>query len=75
MQKSILSLLILLALSVNLCAQLNSVNVPAFYSEDTVPRIDIYINPDSLSALIDDISTNHEYKAVFVYNNMSIGNQ
>lgn len=56
-----------------LCAwsQLNPENVNKLFREDTVPRIDIYIHPDSLDILLEDITSDHEYQAIFIYNNFS----
>ena len=47
---------------------------PSFPSEDPVftdtiiPRVDIFLHPDSLQAIFDDVHSYHEYPATFIFN-------
>jgi len=42
------------------------------YDDNTVPRIDILIHPDSLDLIYEDPESNHEYPATFIFSNGSI---
>jgi spore coat protein CotH len=57
--------------TVLLIAQLNPPDAPVLFREDAMQRIDIFIDPDTLDILLEDLSSDHEYQARFVYNNFS----
>ncbi|MBE0663696.1 MAG: CotH kinase family protein [Bacteroidales bacterium] len=42
------------------------------YVSNTVPRIDIVIHPDSLAWIYENVESNHEFRATFVFNNGDI---
>lgn len=69
MRVKILATSLLIALFSHSYAQLNPSNVNELFKDNTVPRIDITIPPSDLSNLLGDISSDHEYKARFVFNN------
>lgn len=42
------------------------------YVSNTVPRIDIMIHPDTLTWIYENVESNHEFRATFVFNNGDI---
>jgi hypothetical protein len=42
------------------------------YRDDVVPRVDIFINPDTLQWIYDNVESNIEWRANFIFNNGSI---
>lgn len=53
-------------------AQASYANISPLYDHSNVARIDILIHPDSLLWIMDNVESNHEFKAVFVYNNGNV---
>jgi len=42
------------------------------YINDIVPRVDIFIDPDSLDLMYEDVESFHEFPAVFIFNNGNV---
>lgn len=57
---------------------LSAIAQPAFpedgevYRDDVVPRVDIFINPDTLEWIYNNVSSNIEWRANFIFNNGTI---
>ena len=39
------------------------------FRDDVVPRVDIYINPDTLDWIYENVESYQEFHAVFIFNN------
>jgi spore coat protein CotH len=39
------------------------------FNDSIIPRVDILMDPDSLAVMYDDLYTDHEYPATFIFNN------
>lgn len=42
------------------------------YTNEVVPRIDIFIHPDTLTWIYENVESDHEFRAVFVFNNGNV---
>lgn len=63
---------LLLYTTIPVIAQTNHANNSPLYDPGNVARIEILIHPDSLQWIMDNVQSNHEFKATFIYNNGSI---
>lgn len=68
---SLLSLLVLLT-GDWLSAQPVFPQADPVFSDSGIPRIDILIDPDSLQAIFDDVNSNHEYPATFIFRSQAL---
>ncbi len=67
-----LLLLLLFAVPGFLKAQPAFPDYGQLYTRDVVPRIDILIHPDTLDWIYNHVESDHEFRAVFVFNNGSV---
>src|SRR5262245_44853116 len=67
MKFSLFSLLLVTAVTI-LRAQPYLPTHGKVYNDSVVPRIDIFMDPDSLAIMYDDLYTETEYTATFVWN-------
>ncbi|MBN1115733.1 MAG: CotH kinase family protein [Bacteroidales bacterium] len=71
MTKPFISLIYIFGFIACSYGQLNPKNVNVLFQENTVPRIDIFIDPSVLNTLLAEIDSDTEYPATFVYNNFN----
>ena len=66
--KLILSVLLLVSAAAILNAQPYLPSAGKVYNDSVIPRIDIFMDPDSLDIMFNDLYTEKEYTATFVWN-------
>ncbi len=70
--------ILLLTIALNLIFIGKSYAQPSFpddgelYIKSIVPRVDILIHPDSLAWIYENVESDHEFRAVFVFNNGNV---
>lgn len=72
MKKHILHTGILLFIFNLLIGQPNFPEIGEVFKDDVVPKVDIYINPDTLEWIYENVESYEEFHAVFIYNNGNI---
>jgi spore coat protein CotH len=70
MKKLIILTLILIGFSIKILhSQPSFPENGIVFIDEIVPRVDIFINPDTLQWIYDNVESNIEFHAVFIYNN------
>ena len=72
MIKHILHISILLFLFNSIISQPTFPEIGEVFRDDIVPRVDIFIHPDTLDWIYENVESYQEFHAIFVFNNGSI---